>query len=392
MRRAIVPLLLLLMVQGAFAGSEAILVSKGSAVTAQLLYYEPVPVQPGDSVDVWIQIENNGGGPTKPGVLTILDSGSVSPDTESDRVNQVPSIPARQSFLLQLKVRVSKDANEGTHDIVTRFQEEGSSASVETKLQINVQEQASALTIKTVSTEPEELRPGQEGKINILVENVGSALLRNVDLTLDDLEMAPTKNSNSKTIRSLGGGEEHLFTFEVTVYPEAQTTAVRVPVTVTYNDEQGNERSQNESIGLVIGTKPELLVYFDDLQLTTTKNEGDVVLKFVNKGLAEIKLLEAEVEEDPQVQVTSESPIVYVGNIDKDDYESASMRLKVSPGTDTVNVRVAYKDALNRQYEQTLTIPLRLQKGQRSRTPGWPALLIGLLVLTGGYWYWRRRK
>ncbi|MDD9952738.1 MAG: hypothetical protein OXR66_00205 [Candidatus Woesearchaeota archaeon] len=369
-------------------------VSDESALDASLLYYQPVPAQPGDQLDLWIQVDNNGGKASGAGTLTIVESGIFQLESESDRVSRFLTIPAQESFLVQTKVRVSKSANEGTNYLTVRVQEDNENSYVERRLSIPVKGTTSTLSITRAETDPPEILPGQDATLLVHVQNIGQTKVRNLDITLDfaGLSFAPVSSSNSKTIASLRGGESEIFTFDIVSYPDAMPQAYQLPVTLDYDDEEGNAKEQNETIGVVVGATPELLVYFESIELTGDEKEGIVILKFVNKGLAEIKLLEMEVLQNDDVKVTSESPVIYVGNIDEDDYESAELKLLVS-GDTTVPLRVAYKDALNRAYEERVELPLTLQS-ENGRSNGSALKYVVILLVLGGlgYWFWKRKK
>ncbi|MBR9700342.1 hypothetical protein GOV11_00570 [Candidatus Woesearchaeota archaeon] len=374
--------------------AHADLVTTGAALDASLLYYEPVPAQPGDAVDIWIQITNDGGSRSKTGMLSIQPSSTFTVEAGSDERTAIPGIPGQESFLFTTTVRISKDANEGTSYIKVRIQEDGKESYIERDLAINIQGTSSALSILKATTSPADVLPGEHTLLSVVVQNVGQTVVRNVDvaLDLDDLSFAPSGSSDSKTISSLRGGESHTFVFNLAAYPDAEANAYQLPITLSYDDEQGNAKSQDETIGIVVGSQPELLVYFDRVGITADSGEGEVVIQFVNKGLSEIKLLEMEVIETDDVKVTSESSLVYVGNIEEDDYESADIDLSVKGDDVMVSLRVAYKDALNKDYETEYQLPLKLKSGNGgSSGMGWVwfVLIVGGIA---GIWYWRRRK
>ena len=65
--------------------ASADLITVGSALDATLLYYQPVPAQPGDVLDVYIQIENDGGSPSKAGTVTFIDNGPFTLESTNTR-------------------------------------------------------------------------------------------------------------------------------------------------------------------------------------------------------------------------------------------------------------------------------------------------------------------
>jgi hypothetical protein len=195
-----------------------------------------------------------------------------------------------------------------------------------------------------------------------------------------------------RTIGSLGGGESTTFSFDLVAFPDAAANTYKIPVTLTYDDEQGNSDTQTETIGIAVGSAPELLVYLErnDLEMETLK--GEVVIRFVNKGLSEIKLLELEVEETEQLSVASESNILYVGNIDADDYESADLTLTLTQESVDVPIKVTYRDALNTLYEETYTIHIDAKKGNGQQSSNIWIWAILLIIVVAGFFWWRSRS
>lgn len=392
MKKIMLLMVIALMLAAPFASAD--LITRGVALDATLLYYQPVPAQPGDVIDVYIQIENGGGAPSKTGTLTIIPSGPFVPESEGDRVSEFPSIPAQETFLVTAKIRIAKDANEGVNTFLVRVQEAGSNNWIDRDLSITITGTSSALSIISAELTPDKIVPGKEATLAVTVKNVGETKVRNVDvaLTLDDLSIAPMGSSDSKTIKELFGGEEYVFVFDLLAYPGATANAYQLPITLSYDDETGNSASQEETVGIIIGSVPELLVYFDKIGLSTEHRTGEVTVRFINKGLSEIKLLELEIVESDALSVMSETPIIYVGNIDEDDYESASFSIKVGKDTDVLPLVVRYKDALNQNYEETYNLALNLHSANGDGGPNYLMWLIIIVVIAGGFWWWRKRS
>lgn len=388
MKAWILPILAILLI----GQVSAALVTKGSSLDASLLYYEPVPAQPGDLLDVRILVTNNGGSTSKGGTIRFLNSYPFTVENSDEKTQEFPPVPGQESFLVRTRVRVDKAAEEGTNILTAVIQETGQ-AQIEKRFEIDIQGRAGALTITEARTVPEMISPGSTGQLLIEVRNIGDTRLRNVnvDLNLSTLDIAPAGGSTSQTIDSLEGGNSHLFAFGLTAFPEAETNAYKLPVTITYDDEQGNNVTQEKTIGILVSAKPELLVYFDQVNVMEDTNEGNVIIRFVNKGLSEIKLLEAEVIENDHVEVLSESPLSYVGNIDEDDYETADMRLKVSGETD-VPITIRYRDALNQHYEEQLNLRLSPKKSQGGSGTTIFVVILLLIVAVLGFFWWRKRK
>ncbi len=367
---------------------------RGSSFDATLLTYQPVPAQPGDLVTVYMQVTNLGSSPTRGGSVTIIDAAPFTAESETERIKEFPPIPGLGSVLVTTRVRIDKSATEGTNYLTVSVKAKGNENTLERRLPITIQGRSGALAITSVSSDPKTIAPGETATVTLEVANIGETRLRNVDVALDlsSLSMAPSGSSNTKTIGFLEGGKSASFRFDIIAYPGALANAYQVPVTLSYEDEQGNAVTQQKTFGLVVGSEPELLVYLERNDLSGETLRGDIVVRFVNRGLTEIKLLEMEVLRGEEVTVLGDSSILYVGNIDVDDYESAETSLKLKQASADVPVKVTYRDALNRQYEETFLVHVDAKKGNGKKAGATWLWLLLLVAVIGGAWWWRRRS
>ncbi len=387
--------LLVIMTMLATSAHATLLTKGGSSFDISLLTYEPVPAQPGDVIDVWITVENEGSSAAKDVTLELSDTHPFSIDNEDDRIKKASTIPAQESFLFKTKVRVDADADVGTNYLHVTLRDENG-IEQEEDLALTIVGETSSLNVAQVQVAPSVITPGEEASIVLTVENTGDTLLRNVQATLDfdDLDLAPTGSGSSQSITELGGGEAHSYLFPIIADPDAEAGVYKIPLTLSYSDREGNNQTERESIGLVIGSAPELLVYFDSLTLSTNEDvrRGDAVIKVVNKGLDEVKLVQLDVLENDAVKVTSESAQIYVGNIDNDDYENAQLSLRLTNAT-TVPIRLSYKDSLNREYVQRFDLPVRLTATPEETRSRWVYGILAVLILGAlGWWFARRRR
>ena len=357
---------------------HAELIGTASSLDAMLLTYEPVPAHPGDSVDVWLLVANNGGATSKGGTLTFLEGHPFTLATAADRIKEFPPVPAQQSFLVKTTVRVAKDANEGTSTLKVRLQEQGSTTWVDRDLSFTINGRAGALSVEEATTTPSEILAGSKGTVTLVLKNTGDTILRNVQTKLDltSLSAAPIGGSNSRTASELAGGETVTFEFGLATDAAIAPNAYKIPLTLSYEDEQGETHTQNETIGLVIGSKPELLVYFDTV-----------------KGLSGVKLIELTTRASDSVTILSESPTIYIGNIDSDDYETAEIEIEAKGDTISLPLTLSFRDALNKEYAEEFTLETALKSGNGEKSSSsllWIVLLVIAAVVV--WWLVRRRR
>jgi|GEM_PF-1148482 len=387
-------------VSATLISSSADEIASTSILDAELLYYQPVPAQPGDTVDVYIQINNEGSYASKEGKIKIIDSNDLSAISDSDKIKSFSSIPAGESFLVKAKIKINKNANEGINNLDVEVQEDNSRLVLKKSFPITITGYTSSLSVLKTSSEPEVIIPGSEGTIKIDLKNVGDTKLRNIDFSLDlsDLDLAPIKSSNSKTIGELQGNSETSLEFKVTPYPDALSKTYQVPLTISYEDEQGNEKTQNEIIGVTIGSKPELMVYIDRVDLTTENKEGEITIKFVNKGLDKIKLLTMELNNkelglnNNDFEIISSSNNIYVGDIDSDDYETAVINVKANSDNFLLPLKIKYKDSLNQPYEENLSLNVKLINGVGNGSNSFRNIVIIVIILILGWFGYKKYK
>jgi hypothetical protein len=378
---AFIAMLMFAMVPTTFVYAQ----SETPDLTATLLYYEPVPATPGSLIDAYIQIENDGNTARRV-TVEFVDNGPFSIDSASDRIRSTGSIPSHESFLLKYKVQVGKDALPGTSNIKIQYSIEGGSNVQTMLLPIDIQGSTASLEVQHVVLTPKTFAPGTAGKLTLT--------LRKLDLAAVD--MAPIGGTNQQRFVDLQANENKEFTFELAPSPNIAAGVYKVPVIISFKDQKGTEYDMTEYIGIPVGVEPELLVYFDKTSIASKTKTGEVTIKFVNKGLSQIKFLDMQVVQNNDVQVSSETDRIYVGNINEDDYQTADISLKVAKDTVSVPIRVTYRDALNREYETTINLPLKTVNQPSTSSTNWSTILLVVVVVGTlsyfGYKRFRKQK
>lgn len=361
-------------------------------LNATLLYYEPVPATPGSVINVYIQIENKG--TTAHNVnVEFVDNGPFALDSASDRIRSTGSIPSQKSFLLNYKVQVSKDALPGTSTLKIQYSIEGGTNTQTMLLPIDIQGSTASLEVQSVVLEPKTFSPGAAGKLTLTLKNLANIKIAsgNVKLDLTSVDMAPIGGTNQQRFVDLQANDQKEFTFELAPSPNVAAGVYKVPVIITFKDQKGTQYDMTEFIGIPVGVEPELLVYFDKTTVASNTKTGIVTVKFVNKGLSQIKFLDMQVLQNDDVKVTSETDRIYVGNINEDDYQTADISLKITKDAVNVPVRVTYRDALNREYEKTINLPLKTVNQASTKSTNWSTIiLVAVIVGVLGYFAYKR--
>ena len=134
-----------------------------------------------------------------------------------------------------------------------------------------------------------------------------------------------------------------------------------------------------------------------DLLGLMTGSEGllgvvtEVTVRIINKGLSEIKFLQASVQDGEGYTIQPQHKQAYLGNVDSDDWET--MRLTVTTDRESIDIPLSYsfEDTFNNPQEQQTTLSVQIPEAPAGGL-GTAGLLIALAVIGGGYWLYKRRK
>jgi len=214
---------------------------------------------------------------------------------------------------------------------------------------------ASALTVKNFEVSPSQIEPGKEAEITIDVENNLGMDLENVIVSLDlsEVPFAPYKSGSEKVIEEIDEEDTETVRFKVLALSDAESGTYKIPVEI----EGGNE-TKKSFISLSVNAKPILEIDYEGILIRGTDNE--LTIKIINSGLSGVKLLSLDVEGVSGLNFF-DSTHVYLGDIDSDDFDSASFKVYVSEDAGTINlpVKIKYRDSLNKIYEETKILSLK---------------------------------
>jgi hypothetical protein len=156
------------------------------------------------------------------------------------------------------------------------------------------------------------------------------------------------------------------------VYPTATPNIYKVPVVLTFYDELGTEYTQTDLIGLKIGSPPSLDANLEESTLQKEGDKGTVSIKFVNKGITDVKFLSVQLKETSQYEIVSPDKF-YIGNLDSDDYEIADFEIEMKEGIDgeiRMPVVYDYKDPLNKRYSYDTEFSFRIYSREEASQRG----------------------
>jgi hypothetical protein len=375
-----------LLIAAMAAVAQAAYVDEG-IIDVSFVSQVPDPVQPGEYFDARFKVSNLGTDPVNGLEIQFIDSYPFSLDPGDSAVQQIQSISALQKgdsgYIIKYKVRVDSNAVEGTNSVKLRYRvANGSWTNVE--YPIDIQTADANLAILSVQTVPAKLSPGEQFDMQIRMKNLADSFVKDVSLkldltlsslssatnppSLDALPFAPVNSASEKRVKVLNAGEEMVLTYSMVAYPSAESKVYKVPISLTFSDSVGTLHTKQDLVGIVVESPPQVSVVLDDSTITSTASQGDVTIKFVNKGLTGIKFLDVRLLENDYILPLSAED-VYIGNIDSDDYQTADFKVFVRK-TDATNAKIPihyeYVDSSNVKHQNDTTLDLRLAVKEES--------------------------
>ncbi len=387
----------------------------GGVMDVTMLSQEPDPVQPGKTVELRWKVENIGE-KIDDIEFKILPEYPFSLLPGDNGLRTVGSLYGRQqgddAVILYFKLRVDEKAIEGINDVRLQYKNRvNENWNTLGPYDVRIQTDDAILSIVSVVSDPETIEPGKMANLKIKIKNEADSAIKNVKIkwtpltitsgttSIVELPFTPIGSTNEKTVYLLKPKEVVEVDFKMMVSPDAESKYYKVQLLVDYEDELGTDFSIDNVMGLIVGHSPKVTVALEKSEITQAKQKGEVSIRFVNKDVMDIKFVNVELKENDCYTILSPAQD-YLGNIDSDDFETASFELYVK-NSDCVQlpVEINYKDANNNEYNQEVSLSLPLYTDEEAIEFGLKQKqsivgpFITLLIVIGGlFWYFRRKK
>ena len=229
----------------------------------------------------------------------------------------------------------------------------------------------SALSIKDVSSSPDEIAPGEVATVSIKIENIFEEDVENVNVKVDlsEVPFAPYQSSSEEFLDELEEGDKETFEFELIAFPQTPSGVYKIPVEISY---EGLEKPKIELISLIVNSKPKLTASLEDSVVLIKGMENEIEIKIVNSGLSDVRFVDLEASDTSNIEfLTNKNQ--YLGNIDSDDFDSIEYKIYIKPNAaDSINllVKLNYKDSTNKEYSETQMITLKTYSLKEAQSLG----------------------
>jgi hypothetical protein len=386
-------IVVLMVVLAALSVSAA---KQGPFVTADVLKYEPSPAEPGNMVEVYVSVTNDGT-TSETFAIEFVPEFPFSLGPGEDELKTLAALPQGENALAKFWIYIDPKAPSADMNIKFNYRYSSIPNWIQLKRPIAIRTTGAILNIEEYKTTPEIIKPGDLIDVELILRNSGSLDVKNVDviLDLDESKFSPIGSGNSKRINFIKTGGTAMIRFSLIADTSAEIKVYAIPVTLKFKDIRGSEYTEETRFSLVMGAEPELTAVVDSTTISSKGQAGIVTLKVINRGIMDLKYLNARIISTEQYGVLSASNEAYIGNLDSDDFETFDFLIKPKSKNVQLKIVIDFKDPYNKEYQKQFLLPLRVFSASELGKGGsrWPIILVVLIVGAGvGYWYYRKRK
>ncbi|MEA3430281.1 MAG: hypothetical protein U9R08_03335 [Nanoarchaeota archaeon] len=209
-----------------------------SHLQVQQIKYEPYPVNPGEYFTMWVKIENTGNVMTENAIFELIAKYPFSLDLNEESVRKYGQIDS-EPIVLEYKVRVDKDAVEGTNEIEFKFRDDTVTSN-------------DAWAIKTFNIEVEDAQTDfdfviQEingAEIVIALANTGKNEAYSVIVRVPEQEYFEIVGTDGQMVGNLEDGDYTLVAFNIqTKRTTKESGELPLDIQIDYTDTLGERRT-----------------------------------------------------------------------------------------------------------------------------------------------------
>lgn len=334
-----------------------------SASTSDYLVTEHEPVYPGDTVFVYVPVENIGYGTWMTDIIVKLVPANNATEGAIHVLDDAVAIGSMEDWndkrTAKFKTHVDQNAVEGEYEFNVYITAKGKDSSSSTPTTAVLKDRilvVSGMPVITLSnTSIGTVAPGSTNDVILKFKNEGTGTARNLytDINTASEHLASVFSIvGSGTRFSLGNlhpGEEKEIRFNLIVDSQAQTGVYNIPFQIS-----GMNYSASDSIGVGVAG-------ITDFELSYQESGGSFLLSVSNVGVNPAKAVSVEIPTQNSFSVSGSSTQV-IGNLNAGDYTSANFQVS-QMGRSDMAIRIQYTDAAGVRRLIEKNLPVKLSGG-----------------------------
>ena len=345
----------------------------GNFLKITLLDQDPDPVKPGELFDLKLRVlavrtdarDNK---------LNDLRIELIQDDifTVDSSVRELGTLRESEIIDVIYRVKIDSKAADGVNRIKFRYSvDDGVWITSEGFLSIDTRSTENNLAVTSIMTEPETVYPGAKADLSLVLKNAATSSMRDISIKLNlaGTPFTPLETTAEKRIRILEPDEEVYALFNLIADVDAESKPYKIPLTISYLDDENNKFTKNDTIGLLIYSEPELDFNIEGTEVVSKGQSGEIVMSISNIGPSEVKFITVSLLEDESYDAISVDK-AYLGNLDSDDFQTASFNVHVNKNNPNLKFRIDYKDAYNKDFSKEVLLPLKIYSNSKAASYG----------------------
>ncbi len=349
----------------------------------------PQPVEPGQDFVMSITLENEGSD-VKGVMLTIVPDSPIILKNDNDRVIYEGSIIKNGAVVETYQLHVDPGAVSGAYGIEFRARWLSNDIIREINKTFNVMVRGvPQLAISNITIDPELISPEDMFNIAFSVQNEGTGIAREVQVSTEtsELPFVPV-GADTKILKELGPGESSQLNFRALVKDKAEISSYSIPIKMDYKDENGRNISSRSFVGVRVLGRAELAIA--NIK-TEPQNpvQGDpitVTMRIENSGNGDAKSVKVNLNIPFEGTKTA-----FLGKIKPNDDAPAVFNvLSNGSGDIPYSTAIEFEDDIG-VHNTTQALNLDVRGVNKS---GFTLPLIVAVIVTGAamYYLYRRKK
>ncbi len=322
-------LILIILVLSAYSPAAYAELTGSTILSVSLANYDPNPAIAGDTVDVRIGIQNTGGTDINNLVMEVVPSYPFELVSGENAVQNVGIVQGYQADstanikIVTYKMQINKDAPAGTYELKVKYYEQGSSASTEKSLYLDIKSRESAEVIHIDKTA---IVPGTLSSLEFTINNVGNAPLRDMTFNWENDAniILPVGSDNTRYIKYIDVGNSSKLEYQVIADTNAQPGLYKLNLYLTYEDSLSNQSKKISTVaGVYVGGGTDFDVAFSE------NTNGQTSFSVANIGNNPAYSVSVMIPDQSSWSVSGPNSVI-IGNLNKGDYTVASFNLQSS--------------------------------------------------------------
>ena len=360
----------------------------------------PQIIHPGDTLDMWFKIINDGDNNVKDIKITV----SPNYPFEIKQVNpiegtaEISHLNTGESDNAYFKFHINENTQSGTYRInvnlmATEYTKEDGKI-VETKINFTKIYYINIYSVAKfeLSSDKNTISPSETNNIKLYIKNKGTGNAKDVVVNLKGLDDVDIVGPTTFYLNSINSKINKVIFTQLYATPDTEDKVYPITASISWVGEDGAPYNSTIPINIKVIktiTNNSVLIYVDSYKYNSQGSE--ITIGVANRGATTIKHCVLKID---GINELNNNYIKYIGDLEEDDYDTITFDVKVNPNESIpINLELRYFDNYNNEYiiSKTHTI---IFNGESKEQDGvnYNIIIILLVVILLAYYLYKRNK